>query len=116
MRNIWAPNPPNPRAQVDVVDVWTEHTPWPFNRMPQSYGFMVKHSFLWWTSYTLTQPRCVHVNMQRLTRLVSGRRVAAALLAHAPDLVVSVHPLMQFVPLRVLWQLVRAGTHRDCLC
>lgn len=45
---------------VESVDIWTEHTPWPFNQLPKSYGFLVKHSMLWRTSYYLQQPRCVH--------------------------------------------------------
>ena len=32
---------------VDSVDIWTEHTPWPFNQLPKSYGFLVKHAMLW---------------------------------------------------------------------
>jgi 1,2-diacylglycerol 3-beta-galactosyltransferase len=56
-----------------------------------------------------TQPRLVHVPLATATAAVVGARIGAAYAAYDPDLVVSVHPLMQHVPLRVLRARVRAG-------
>ncbi|KAG6507296.1 hypothetical protein ZIOFF_032638 [Zingiber officinale] len=46
--------------QVFVTDLWTEHTPWPFNQLPRSYNFLVKHGALWKMTYYGTTPRLVH--------------------------------------------------------
>ncbi|GAA0165531.1 glycosyltransferase [Lithospermum erythrorhizon] len=46
--------------QVFVVDLWTEHTPWPFNQLPRSYNFLVKHGTLWKMTYYASAPRLVH--------------------------------------------------------
>ncbi|XP_042423306.1 probable monogalactosyldiacylglycerol synthase 1, chloroplastic [Zingiber officinale] len=46
--------------QVFVTDLWTEHTPWPFNQLPRSYNFLVKHGALWKMTYYGTAPRLVH--------------------------------------------------------
>jgi 1,2-diacylglycerol 3-beta-galactosyltransferase len=70
--------------------------------MPRSYSFLVKHALLWRLSYYSQQPRCVHRSTQRLVGACVAGRVAAAFDGWDPDLVVSVHPLMQLVPLRVL--------------
>ncbi|CAM8969449.1 unnamed protein product [Rhodiola kirilowii] len=32
--------------QVFVTDLWSEHTPWPFNQLPRSYNFLVKYGTL----------------------------------------------------------------------
>ena len=88
--------------EVRSVDMWAAHTPWPFSELPRSYSFLVKHALLWRLSYYTQQPRCVHRSTQRLVGAVVAGRVAAAFDEWDPDLVVSVHPLMQLVPLRVL--------------
>lgn len=46
--------------QVIICDLWTEHTPWPFNQLPKSYSFLVKHSSLWRMTYYASAPRVIH--------------------------------------------------------
>lgn len=46
--------------QVFVTDLWSDHTPWPFNQLPRSYNFLVKHGPLWKMTYYGTAPRLVH--------------------------------------------------------
>ncbi|KAG6486897.1 hypothetical protein ZIOFF_055478 [Zingiber officinale] len=54
--------------QVFVTDLWTEHTPWPFNQLPRSYNFLVKHGALWKMTYYGTAPRLV-LSIQQLYRI-----------------------------------------------
>ncbi|XP_024460267.1 probable monogalactosyldiacylglycerol synthase, chloroplastic isoform X2 [Populus trichocarpa] len=46
--------------QVFVTDLWSEHTPWPFNQLPKSYNFLVKHGALWKMTYYGSAPRVIH--------------------------------------------------------
>lgn len=46
--------------QVSITDLWTDHTPWPFNQLPRSYNFLVKHGPLWKMTYYGTAPRVIH--------------------------------------------------------
>ncbi|MBA0747775.1 hypothetical protein Gogos_004661 [Gossypium gossypioides] len=46
--------------QVFVTDLWSDHTPWPFNQLPKSYNFLVKHGSLWRMTYYGTAPRVIH--------------------------------------------------------
>ncbi|XP_034917596.1 monogalactosyldiacylglycerol synthase, chloroplastic isoform X2 [Populus alba] len=46
--------------QVFITDLWSEHTPWPFNQLPRSYNFLVKHEALWKMTYYGTAPRVIH--------------------------------------------------------
>lgn len=93
--------------QVDYVDVWTNHTPYPFNQLPKTYSFMVRNSLMWRIGYYGQQPRFIHVPTQTVSSLFVSKQVAEAFDHYQPDLVVSVHPLMQLVPLRVLRQQAR---------
>jgi hypothetical protein len=55
----------------------------------------VKYPILWRVGYTVTQPRLVHVPAQQIMGLMVGHFVSRAYAQYKPDLVVSVHPLMQ---------------------
>ncbi|KAF6137902.1 hypothetical protein GIB67_014031 [Kingdonia uniflora] len=88
--------------QVFVTDLWSEHTPWPFNQLPRSYNFLVKHGPLWKMTYYGTAPRLVHQSNFAATSAFIAREVAKGLMQYKPDIIISVHPLMQHVPLRVL--------------
>uniref|UniRef100_A0A0D6R8K3 monogalactosyldiacylglycerol synthase n=1 Tax=Araucaria cunninghamii TaxID=56994 RepID=A0A0D6R8K3_ARACU len=88
--------------QVFVTDLWKDHTPWPFNQIPRSYSFLVKHGTLWKVTFHGTAPRIVHQTNFAATSTFVAREVAKGLMKYQPDIIISVHPLMQHVPLRVL--------------
>uniref|UniRef100_A0A1D1YP25 monogalactosyldiacylglycerol synthase n=1 Tax=Anthurium amnicola TaxID=1678845 RepID=A0A1D1YP25_9ARAE len=88
--------------QVFVTDLWTDHTPWPFNQLPRSYNFLVKHGALWKMTYYGSSPRLVHQPHFAATSTFIAREVAKGLMKYRPDIIISVHPLMQHVPLRIL--------------
>ncbi|XP_041022642.1 monogalactosyldiacylglycerol synthase, chloroplastic-like isoform X1 [Juglans microcarpa x Juglans regia] len=88
--------------QVFVTDLWTDHTPWPFNQLPRSYNFLVKHGTLWKMTYYASAPRVVHQSNFAATSAFIAREVAKGLMKYQPDIIISVHPLMQHVPLRIL--------------
>lgn len=90
------------KYQVFITDLWTEHTPWPFNQLPRSYNFLVKHGSLWRMTYYATAPRLVHQTNFAATSTFIAREVAKGLMKYQPDIIISVHPLMQHVPLRIL--------------
>merc|ERR1711871_545632 len=39
------------KIDVDIVDIWTDHARWPFNRFVPSYRFMAKHPIIWRVFY-----------------------------------------------------------------
>jgi 1,2-diacylglycerol 3-beta-galactosyltransferase len=97
------------KYHIDIVDLWTHHTPWPYNEFPKSYSFMVKYPFIWRTNFTLTQPRFVHVPLSTAMQVVCGPSISAAFDKYRPNLIISVHPLMQHVPVRVLRRRIERG-------
>ena len=82
--------------------MWKEHTPSRFNNLCDSYSFLVRHGFLWRATYAMLQPRSIHMNYFAAVHAVVAKQLAEAFDAYSPDLVVSVHPLMQHIPVRVL--------------
>lgn len=46
--------------QVFVTDLWADHTPSPFNQLPRSYNFLVKHGSLWRVTYYGSAPKAIH--------------------------------------------------------
>ncbi|KAI8476237.1 MAG: MGDG synthase-domain-containing protein [Monoraphidium minutum] len=88
--------------KVVIVDMWKEHTPAPFNNLCDSYSFLVRHGVLWRLTYNVMNPRLIHRPYFAAIQAVVSRQLSAAFDAYDPDLVVSVHPLMQHIPVRVL--------------
>lgn len=89
-------------VKFDVVDLWSEVAPYPLTLLPQTYSFMVQHPFLWRFNYTSFYPKAVHQPVLASVSSLIGSRFARAFREYAPHLVVSVHPLLNHAPIRVL--------------
>ncbi|XP_030473100.2 monogalactosyldiacylglycerol synthase 2, chloroplastic [Syzygium oleosum] len=91
--------------RIFVKDVWKEYTGWPLNNMEKSYKFLVKHVQLWNVAFHSTSPRWIHSLYLAAVAAYYAKEVEAGLMEYKPDIIISVHPLMQHVPLWVLkWQ------------
>ncbi|XP_022756300.1 monogalactosyldiacylglycerol synthase, chloroplastic-like isoform X3 [Durio zibethinus] len=60
--------------QVFVTNLWSDHTPWPFNQLPKSYNFLVKLGSLWKMTYYISAPRVVHQSNFAATSTFIARR------------------------------------------
>ncbi|KAL3566975.1 hypothetical protein D5086_032390 [Populus alba] len=90
---------------IIVKDVWKEYTGWPLNDMERQYKFMVKHVQLWKVAFHSTSPRWIHSCYLAAIAAYYAKEVEAGLMEYKPDIIISVHPLMQHIPLWVLkWQ------------
>lgn len=88
-----------------MKDVWKEYTGWPLNDMESSYKFMVKHVQLWKVAFHTTSPKWVHSCYLAAIAAYYAKEVEAGLMEYKPEIIISVHPLMQHIPLWVLkWQ------------
>jgi 1,2-diacylglycerol 3-beta-galactosyltransferase len=89
--------------QVDVVDLWMEHAPWPLNELPKSYQFLVDgtpHLYKWiWE--TGEKPE-VMTSLMGIAARWADKAMNRVLDERQPDLMIAVHPLLQDVPLKVL--------------
>lgn len=88
-----------------MKDVWKEYTGWPLNDMERSYKFMVKHVQLWKVAFHSTSPKWIHSCYLAAIAAYYAKEVEAGLMEYKPEIIISVHPLMQHIPLWVLkWQ------------
>ncbi|KVI11690.1 Diacylglycerol glucosyltransferase, N-terminal, partial [Cynara cardunculus var. scolymus] len=93
------------RYRIFIKDVWKEYTGWPLNDMENQYKFMVKHVQLWNVAFHGTSPRWIHNVYLAAFAAFYAKEVEAGLMEYKPDIIISVHPLMQHIPLWVLkWQ------------
>ncbi|XP_050213628.1 monogalactosyldiacylglycerol synthase 2, chloroplastic-like [Mercurialis annua] len=91
--------------RIIVKDVWKEYTGWPLNDMERQYKFMVKHVQLWKVAFHSTSPKWIHSWYLAAIAAYYAKEVEAGLMEYKPDIIISVHPMMQHIPLWVLkWQ------------
>uniref|UniRef100_A0ACD5ZK54 Uncharacterized protein n=1 Tax=Avena sativa TaxID=4498 RepID=A0ACD5ZK54_AVESA len=91
--------------QVFVRDLGKEYGGWPLNDMERSYKFMIRHVRLWKVAFHGTSPRWVHGMYLAALAYFYANEVVAGIMKYKPDVIISVHPLMQHIPLWVLkWQ------------
>lgn len=90
------------------MDFWVEIAGPPWHRFPQQYAFAAAYPMVWrflwyWALFPPTRALT-----EAAFALTATGRVRAAFVAAAPTIVVSVHPMVQSLSLRVLRQLAAA--------
>eukprot|EP00521_Asterionellopsis_glacialis_P007542 CAMPEP_0195284574 /NCGR_PEP_ID=MMETSP0707-20130614/2727_1 /TAXON_ID=33640 /ORGANISM="Asterionellopsis glacialis, Strain CCMP134" /LENGTH=434 /DNA_ID=CAMNT_0040343935 /DNA_START=174 /DNA_END=1479 /DNA_ORIENTATION=- len=108
------------KIEVDIVDIYTDYGPfWPYNDYVSMYKIMAEYSFLWdifyhfgatpfglWLNEILLETFCFDPFKKCMSR-PSGSTGKRA------DMVVSVHPLCQDIPIKILADLDSSGASRD---
>lgn len=93
------------RFQVEIVDLWTDYTPWPINQMPRMYRPVVARAlWLWKLLWLVFDNERAFSAALRLVYLIGRNDLRRVLQAHRPHLIISVHPFMQHIFLRLLEQ------------
>jgi len=87
-------------TDVRIVDIWTECGAWPYNKMAAGYPWMCKHPWSWRSMYWVS--KFCELPWSIETRLRCGARFRKYIDDYDPDLVVSLHPLCQNLPLTIL--------------
>lgn len=92
-----------PGCRVTIVDLLTDHVAFPFSRMPKGYDSLVNRTpQLWHAMWRITALEPVARSSAAIVRRISRRKIEALLHATRPDLVVSVHPLVNHLVIPVL--------------
>lgn len=94
------------RFQVDVIDLLIDHLPSPLNRLPRLYPFLSNRAqFLWKLLWqTGSHPQQARLIVEMVAR--SSAKLISEVIAHyAPDLLISVHPLVHEFTLYALEEL-----------
>lgn len=90
------------RIESRIVDFWTEIVGRPFEHFPEGYSFLAKNPPLWRAAWNYGRFPLTRRLTEEFANAVGHRNFRDELLSFQPSLIVSVHPLTQFIPLRVL--------------
>ena len=89
--------------EVEIIDLLMDHLPWPVRELPKSYGFLAGTTpWLWRLLFQATDERRTAATLNTMAARMLGRNIAQAFDQYQPDLVVSVHPLVQYLTVRAL--------------
>ena len=94
------------RFAVEIVDLLADYTVWPLTQASTIYPLLVNHAPWAWTLLYSTErhPRFSNALIRLASFLTSGK-IRRLFEERRPDLTISVHPMMQHVPLGVLAQM-----------
>jgi 1,2-diacylglycerol 3-beta-galactosyltransferase len=87
---------------TEMVDIFKDYAPLPFNRMPDWYPYMVKFPSLWGLSFKATNTRTAARAINYTFRPFVTRTARSIVRHHPSDIIVSVHPVGTTQVLRVL--------------
>lgn len=90
------------QVECTTVDIWTDFAPWPYNRFVPAYQFMAKNPLYWKAFWEYGKFPPSKWGTEELSNLACHHRFKDCIEDQDPDLIISVHPLCQDVPLRVL--------------
>ena len=97
------------KVETAIVDVWTLYGPWPFGQeLVPYYRELAKRPLLWWAHFRASSLKPAAYFMSQLMSAVCYRGFEQCIREHSPDVVISMHPLCQAVPIKVLRRM-----HRD---
>lgn len=100
-------------VEVVTVDLWTEHGTFPANQMVPGYRVMMNNPWLWFATYhSVPNKKALRLFTDTLY-LLNQQHLREYFLRVKPDVVVSVHPLCNHVPMRILRELVRPAVSED---
>jgi 1,2-diacylglycerol 3-beta-galactosyltransferase len=87
------------------MDIWTDHAKWPFHKFVPYYRFLAKHPLLWRGMYIYGAFPPTKLFTETWSWLSCYKSFRKAIFDADPDLVVSVHPLCQLMPISVVKEL-----------
>ena len=96
------------KVDVTIMDLWSEHGVPPFSQFPRDYRYLAKHPLLWRIMYAYGAFYPTKLLTEMWSYMACYTRFKKAITDVAPDLVISVHPLCQLMPISIVAELNRA--------
>eukprot|EP01054_Gregarina_sp_Poly1_P009227 Gregarina_sp_Poly_1__9226@NODE_569_length_7491_cov_137_215517_g446_i0_p1_GENE_NODE_569_length_7491_cov_137_215517_g446_i0NODE_569_length_7491_cov_137_215517_g446_i0_p1_ORF_typecomplete_len657_score71_51MGDG_synth/PF06925_11/9_7e43Glyco_tran_28_C/PF04101_16/0_11Glyco_tran_28_C/PF04101_16/1_6e14Glyco_trans_1_4/PF13692_6/1_1e04Glyco_trans_1_4/PF13692_6/5_7e03Glyco_trans_1_4/PF13692_6/0_00032Glyco_trans_1_3/PF13528_6/1_9e02Glyco_trans_1_3/PF13528_6/0_0051Glycos_transf_1/PF00534_20/0_086_NODE_569_len len=91
--------------EIIILDIWTDYGRWPFNSFVSVYRFASENPWCWKMMYESSRSPISRSLFLSSGYAVSGGNFASIFAELRPDLVISVHPLCQHVPLQIMEEL-----------
>jgi 1,2-diacylglycerol 3-beta-galactosyltransferase len=88
-----------PGSTYDLLDIWTTDGIKPYNTLVKAYKHLSAHPRQWRFLYHLSNSRPWELGMDWHSTFTCERRIRQRIASYDPDVVVSVHPAMNYTPL-----------------
>lgn len=93
-------------VEATIVDLLMDYLPWPMREAPKSYGWIANRTpWLWSTLYRAGHTSWIADPIIEATVRLSATSIMEMFVHYRPDLIVSVHPLVQELALHALERL-----------
>lgn len=89
-----------PGSTYELADVWTDHGCFPYKTLVPAYKRWSANPIEWKIFYHLSNTKLNEVVSNRHSRITCGAKIRKRLQSHKPDVIVSVHPAMNHLPLK----------------
>lgn len=90
------------RMDVQIMDLWSDYGRWPFDGFVQVYRYVAKHPILWRAMYAYGIFPPTKLFTEVYSHAVCYENFKNAIESSNPDMVVSVHPLCQHIPIPIV--------------
>jgi len=90
-----------PGSTCKLMDVWTPTRVFPYFTLVKAYQHLSNHPFQWKMLYYASNTRAYEKFTDIHSSLTCSRKIKHQMAAYDPDVVISVHPTMNFVPMKV---------------
>eukprot|EP00638_Chattonella_subsalsa_P003666 CAMPEP_0117751018 /NCGR_PEP_ID=MMETSP0947-20121206/10718_1 /TAXON_ID=44440 /ORGANISM="Chattonella subsalsa, Strain CCMP2191" /LENGTH=475 /DNA_ID=CAMNT_0005569305 /DNA_START=294 /DNA_END=1721 /DNA_ORIENTATION=+ len=90
------------KIEVDIVDIWTDYGAYPYNKFVPGYQFLAKNPVLWKAFWEYGRFPLSRIFSEQTSNLACHDSFRSCIEKYNPDLIISVHPLCQDLPLRCL--------------
>ena len=96
------------RFQVDIIDLLIDYLPKPLNQLPKSYSFLANDAtWLWKLLWESGEHPGLLQFLSEIVPRITEKSVRRVFRKFAPDLIISVHPLVHEIALRPLSRMGR---------
>lgn len=101
-----------PGSTYELADLWTDHGGFLYSKLVPCYARMSAHPNEWKLFYHLSNTKLNEVFSNMYARFTCGGKFKKRLASHNPDVIVSVHPTMNHLPLKTTLKISReSGKH-----
>lgn len=88
-----------PGSTYELLDIWSTDGCWPYKTLVESYQHLSSHPNQWRMTYYTSNTRPWELVMDWHSTAVCERKIRRRIESYEPDVVVSVHPAMNNVPI-----------------
>lgn len=94
-------------VDINIVDFWVDLAEGPFSNFPKQYTFLAKHPWMWKLTYEITRFPLGRAATESFFSVFGHKNIRKAFLRYQPDLILSVHPLVNTLSQGVLRDMER---------